>query len=279
MISQNLFFTVAFGNKRYKNMALALKKSFLQHNPKSKFKIFDENDFTPSKKFLKEKKKIYPKDYKYAKFEIMSNLTEQNTNYIFIDADSFVMSDISYYLNFIKDNHLTIEYKYDGSLGWNKISKYNFLKSCDEAGLKNIEPYSLNGGFMMWRGKIKCFHETVRTIRNYDILDGKGTTGEEYYLSVAIQKSKTNINPIDYNKNNFIKLWNYKFYVKNFKLFINGSNDKQDIVHYGNFNYYNSDIQKLLKRFNPDIKFDLKDKVYTTLQMLKNMLRNFNFNG
>ena len=31
----------------------------------------------------KEKKKIYPKDYKYAKFEIMSNLTEENTNYIY----------------------------------------------------------------------------------------------------------------------------------------------------------------------------------------------------
>ena len=100
MVNKNLFFTVAFGNERYKNMALALKKSFLFYNPNFEFKIFDEKDFTSSEKFLKGKKKIYPKDYKYAKFEIMNNLNEDNTNYIFIDADSFVMSDVLYYFNF-----------------------------------------------------------------------------------------------------------------------------------------------------------------------------------
>ena len=131
---------------------------------------------------------------------------------------------------------------------------------------------------MMWRGKLKCFSETVRIIRNYDILDSKGTTGEEYYLSAGIQKSNTNVNPIDYSKNNFVKLWNYQFYVKDLNFFINGYDDKLDIVHYGNFNYYNKNIQKLLKKFNPDIKFDMKDRLYTVLQMFKKMLRKFYFN-
>ena len=270
MVNKNLFFTVAFGSKRYKNMALALKKSFLFLNPNFEFKIFDERDFTSSDKFLKGKK-IYPKDYKYAKFEIMNNLKEDNTNYIFIDADSFVMSDVSYYLNFIKDNHLTIEYKYDGDHGWNKIKKYDFIKRCEEAGLGDLKPYSLNGGFMMWRGKLKCFSETVRIIRNYDILDSKGTTGEEYYLSAGIQKSNTNVNPIDYSKNNFVKLWNYQFYVKDLNFFINGYDDKLDIVHYGNFNYYNKNIQKLMKKFNPDIEFDVKDRLLLSCNIQKNV--------
>ena len=273
MVSKTLFFTVAFGNKRYKNMALALRESFLQYNSNFEFNIFDEKDFTPSAEFLKGKKKIYPKDYKYAKFEIMHNLNDENTNYIFIDADSFVFSDISYYLNFIKKNYLTIEYKYDGDLGWNKIKQYNFVKRCDEAGLKNMEPYSLNGGFMMWRGKVGCFNEILKIIKNYDILDSKGITGEEYYLCAAIQRSRTNINPINYSQNNFVKLWNYNFKFHNDNLYIFGLQKKFDIVHYGNFNYFNSNIQKLLKKFNSGINFDFKDKFFTILQMLKNMLK------
>ncbi len=272
MKNNTLFFTVAFGKKRYFDMATALKKSFQLNNPNYEFKIFDESHITPSKEFLKGKKEIYPKDFKYAKFEVMSKLNDENINYVFIDADSFIVKDISSYLKFIKKNHLTIEYKYDGDQGWNKISKFNFVKRCEEAGIKNIKPYSLNGGFMMWRGKLHCFEETVNLIKNFDILDSKGTTGEEYYLCAGIQKSNTKVYPINYEENNFVKLWNHRFYIKNSKIFIKNYEKTFDILHYGNFNYYNFHIQKMIKNYYPDASFSLRDKTYTLLKLFKKML-------
>ena len=75
---------------------------------------------------------------------------------------------------------------------------------------------------MMWRGKVECFNEILKIIKNYDILDSKGLTGEEYYLCAAIQRSRTNINPINYSQNNFVKLWNYNFKFHNNNLYIFG---------------------------------------------------------
>ena len=52
-----LFFTIAFGSKRYFDMATALKNSFEKSNPEFEFKIFDEKFITP-KKHLKGKKNL-----------------------------------------------------------------------------------------------------------------------------------------------------------------------------------------------------------------------------
>ena len=49
-----------------------------------------------------KRKKNYPKDYKYAKFEILKNLNNPNKKYIFIDADSIVLGNLSYLTNYIK---------------------------------------------------------------------------------------------------------------------------------------------------------------------------------
>ena len=51
----------------------------------------------------------------------------------------------------------------------NKILSNTILLKGDEAGTSEFEPYSLNGGFMMWRGKVECFNEILKIIKNYDI--------------------------------------------------------------------------------------------------------------
>ena len=56
-----LFFTIAFGSKRYFDMATALKTALKKSNPEFEFKIFDEKFITPKKKHLKGKKKNLPK--------------------------------------------------------------------------------------------------------------------------------------------------------------------------------------------------------------------------
>ena len=47
-----------------------------------------------------------------------------------------------------------------------KISKYNFVKCCNDVGLDEVESYSLNGGFMMWEGEITCFKKTIEFLKN-----------------------------------------------------------------------------------------------------------------
>lgn len=269
-----LFCTIAFGSKRYFDMAVALKNSFEKNNPEFEFKIFDESFITPKKIHLKDKKKIYPKDLKYAKFEILKNLNKPNKKYVFIDADSIVLKNLSYLTNFIKKNCLTIEYKYDGNEGWSKIPRYNFVKCCNEAGLHHIEPYSLNGGFMMWEGKINCFEKTIEFLKKYDLKDSKGLTGEEYYLCAAIQYSKTNIFPINYNKIKLLKLWNFDFKENNLKITIDNDFVDHDIIHYGNFNFYNIHIQKIIKFYNSSFKLDVKEYLITMLKLIKKMVFN-----
>jgi len=267
-----LFFTIAFGSKRYFDMANALKNSFEKSNPEFEFKIFNEKFITPKKQHLKGKKKIFPKDYKYAKFEILKNLNDPNKKYIFIDADSIVLKNLSYLTNFIKKDVLTIEYKFDGNKGWNKISKYNFVKCCNDSGLDDIKPYSLNGGFMMWKGKIKCFQKTIDFLKKYDFNDSKGLTGEEYYLCAAIQHSKTNIFPINYNRVKLLKLWNFDFRVNNSKILINNNIINYDIVHYGNFNFYNIHMQRMIKFYNSNFKLTSMEYFITLLKLIKKMI-------
>ena len=96
MVNKNLFFTVAFGSKRYKNMALALKKSFLFYNPNFEFKIFDEKDFTSSDKFLKGRQVDYVLgQWTDEEFLMIQNQLEKIRNVLL----SFVMSGVNSTMN------------------------------------------------------------------------------------------------------------------------------------------------------------------------------------
>lgn len=269
---KNLAFTISYGEKRFKYMAETLKKSFKYWNPETEFKIFGEELITPISKI--KKKKIYPKDLKRPKLEILSKLNDPNTNYIFIDADSIVENNISKYYELINDDELIIEYRYNKSGYWADLNNLNFVDVCKSAGLGDFLPYSINSGIIMWRGHKSCFKKSLDYILEYDLNDSKGLKGDEYYLCAAIQKCKTKINPINYSKMKICKLWNEKFEIRNNKInLINSNLNSFDIIHYGNHNYFNLKVYKILKKYNSNIKVDIQYFIKALILILKGAIK------
>jgi hypothetical protein len=247
---RNLAFTMAFGDERYMRMARALERSISQYSPNTEFKIFAKNDFTPYSEGLPKRRKLYPKDFKYPKIEVMTKLSDPDTRYMFIDADAFVFGDLSPYFEQIKPNELTVEYVYNGKNGWAGVPNLQFSTRCKEAGLNGVEPYSLNSGFMMWQGKMPCFSTALELIKNVTINDSKGQKGDEYYYCAAIQLSKTIINPLDYEKVHLGKFWNGKIKMKGDRLVCSAYPKNDRIIqHYGNHNYDNPHVKRLLRKF------------------------------
>ena len=270
----NLAFTIAYGDSRFSYMAETLQKSFKYWNPEIEFKIFGDEFITPIKNL--NKKKIYPKDLKRPKLEILSKLNDPDTKYMYIDADTFVENNVSKYFKMINENDLIIEYKYNQTGYWSDIKNLNFVKVCQNAGLENLLPYSINSGIIMWRGHKSCFKESLDYISKYDLKDSKGLKGDEYYLCAAIQKCKTQVIPIDYSKIKICKLWNEDFEIKNNKINILNSNiNNFDIIHYGNHNYYNFNILKIIKKYNPNFKPDVIYYFKAFILSLKKNLKNF----
>ena len=269
---KNLAFTIAFGELKYKSMAEICKKSFEQKNPNIEFKIFSDGDFTPYKNI--GKKLVHPKDFKYPKLELFTKLKNKNTNYMFIDADSIVNTDLSKYFNSIKDDELTIEYKLNPTGYWANIKNLNFVDTCKKAGLENIKPYSINSGFLMWSGHQSCFDKAFEYILNYNLNDKKGLNGDEYYLCAAIQRCNTKINPLDYKKFKICKLWNENFRFQKNELIISNKSSKEfDIIHYGNDNFYNLDLFKTLQKYNFKLKVTPKFFVKSILKTIKFKLK------
>ena len=128
---------------------------------------------------------------------------------------------------------------------------------------------------MMWEGEITCFKKTIEFLKKYDLNDSKGLTGEEYYLCAAIQYSKTRVLPINYEKIRLLKLWNFDFKVHNSSILINNTPVDYDIIHYGNFNFYNTHIQRVIKFYNYNFKLNLIEYFITLLKLIKNDNKTF----
>jgi len=270
--TKNLAFTIAYGPKRFKDMATTLKKSFKFWNPNIDFKIFGEESITPMSEI--KKKKFYPKDFKRPKLEILSKLKDPNINYMFIDADAVVENNLSKYFQMINEDNLIIEYKYNNSGYWSNIKNLNFVETCKKAGLENLLPYSINSGIIMWRGYKSCFKLSLEYILKYDLYDKKGLSGDEYYLCAAIQKCKTQIEPINYSKIKICKLWNETFTVKKNKVYVQNLNQSNfDIIHYGNHNYFNLKVLKILKKYNPDLKVNAHYYFKILINKIKKLLK------
>ncbi len=265
---KNLAFTIAFGDQKYQSMAEICKKSFELMNPNIEFKIFSDGDFTPYENI--NKKLIYPKDFKYPKLEIFTKLKDKNTNYMFIDADSIINNNLSKYFDTINEGELTIEYRLNKTGFWANINNLNFVETCKKAGLNNIKPYSINSGFLMWRGHQMCFDKALEYILNYNLDDKKGLNGDEYYLCAAIQKCNTKINQLNYEKFKICKLWNENFkFTKNDLIISNKSSKEFDIIHYGNHNYYDLDLFKMLQKYNIELKITPKFFIKSILKTIK----------
>ena len=246
---KKLIFTIAFGDSKYMRMAKALEKSVKKYNPEIEFKIFGEHDFTPYEIGLPKGRKVYPKDYKYPKIEIMSRLNDPDTQYMFIDSDAFVLGKIDHYFEFINKNSLIVEYIYNKNGSWAGRGDLRFSDRCTEMGFNNIEAYSLNSGFMMWQGGLRCFEEALRLIKTITLDDIKGRNGDEYYYCLASQLTNTQIIPLNYEKIKIGKYWDSSICIKNGQVLSSRymANDRV-IIHYGNSNYKNPYIQFVLNK-------------------------------
>jgi|GEM_PF-4885033 len=270
---KKLAFTIAFGPKKYTNMARALQESISRYSPGIEFRIFDDSDITPYEQALPNDRKLHPKDYKYPKLEIMSKMQDPDTRYMYIDADAFVFGDISPYFDLIDNDELMIEYVYNGSNGWAGINKFQFIDRCEEAGLPGLEPYSINSGFIVWQGKQQCFETALKLILDKTLNDLKGRKGDEYYLCAGIQLSKTRVKPINYDVVKLGKLWNGDVSYKDGMLACTAYPNKDLIIqHYGNNNYNNPAIQKVLQDFGLR-DYSFKQYLVYLGQRLKKLVR------
>ena len=64
--------------------------------------------------------------------------------------------------------------------------------------------------------------------------------------------------------------------IKNNKInTLNSNINNFDIIHYGNHNYYNFNILKIIKKYNPNFKPDVIYYIKAFILSLKKILKNF----
>jgi len=191
-------FTIAFGKKRYEIMARALEQTIRKYAPGVDFIIFTEEDITPYAEGLPQGRKLYPKDYKYPKIEIMTKLRDPDTQYLFIDADCFVFCDLNHVFERIEPGKLLMHWVYKEDGTWAGFEDLNFVEGWKQAGIGGLEPYSLNSGFIAWQGHMPCFDKAFELIKDYTVVaDDKGRRGDEYYYCAGIQLTNTAVIPTD----------------------------------------------------------------------------------
>ena len=240
-------FTIAFGDGKYRKMSEVLKKTVERYSPDTDFRIIDE--FTPYDEGLPDRE-LFPKDYKYPKLEILSKMDDPDTEYLFIDADAFVFCNLGLMFDNIEPGKLIIEWGKSKDGLWSGRKNYKFVENMAEAGVEGLKPYQINSGFMMWKGEMPCFKKSLEYIKNYTALDPKGKRGDEYYLCAAIQKTDTVVKPLNKIKNNQLgTYWNGKIGYNNGMLTNSRYKTPRYIQHYGNKNWDNEFVQKVVKKY------------------------------
>ena len=242
-------FTIAFGKRRYKIMAEALRETMKIYAPDVEFIIFTEDDITPYEKGLPTGRKLYPKDYKYPKIEIMTKLRDPDTQYLFIDADCFVFCNLDHIYNKIEPGKLVMHWVYNEDNTWAGIKELNFVDAWKQAGFDGLEPYSLNSGFIGWQGHMECFDKALELIKGVSITaDDKGKRGDEYYYCAGIQLTKTPVISTQDFDNELGMFWRGKIGKEDEKLTCDFYEKTKLIQHYGAHNWANLHVQSLISK-------------------------------
>lgn len=275
---KRLAFTIAFGPPRYRIMAEALKESLKISNPDLEFKIFSDGDFTPYEEGLPLGRKLYPKDYKYPKIEIMTRLRDPDTQYLFIDADCFVFCDLDHIFSKIEPNKLLMHWIYNQNGTWAGIPELRFADAWAKEGIEGLEPYSLNSGFIGWQGHAPAFDKALELIKTKTVMtDDKGRRGDEYYYCAGIQLTNTGVISTEDFPNELGMLWRGKLGTKQGMLTCAAYSEIKKIQHYGNVNWPNPHVQRLIEHFlrSQNLKEKLNRYAYTGKSMILDAAKAF----
>jgi len=242
---KRVVFTIAYGNRRYKEMAEVLKICMDRYCPNLEFRIYDERHISP----MKVRNPVVPKDSRRGKLDICAQLQDPDTQYLYLDCDMFVFCDLSPLFDYIEKDSIIITWRKSPGGKWDSREDLDFPLRCNQAGIKGkIEAYHINGGFFLWQGGIDVFSKTLELFDNYDIPDWKGLKGDEYYICAAIQLTKTKPIPLqDIEKNPLRVYWLGNISVKNGILF-SDFNEKQGLVqHYGSNHWDKPYVQQVAR--------------------------------
>ncbi len=241
-------FTIAFGKKRYQIMAKALKETLARNAPDVEFRIFTEEDITPYSEGLPQGRKLFPKDYKYPKIEIMTRLRDPDTQYLFIDADCFIFCSLDQMFEKIEPGKLLMHWVYNEDGTWAGIPELKFVDAWAQEGVTGLEPYSLNSGFIGWQGHMPCFDKALELIKTKTVMaDDKGKRGDEYYYCAGIQLTNTPVTSTESFENELGMFWRGKIGYQNGKLTCDYYQHTKQIQHYGNPNWSNRYVQRVIR--------------------------------
>ncbi len=270
-------FTIAFGKRRYKIMARALAETMKRYAPDVEFIIFTEEDVTPYEEGLPKGRQLYPKDYKYPKIEIMTKLRDPDTQYLFIDADCFVFTDLDHIYNRIEPGKLLMHWVHNEDGTWAGIKELNFVDAWAQAGFEGLEPYSLNSGFISWQGHMECFDKALELIKNVSVTaDDKGKRGDEYYYCAGIQLTKTPVISTESFDNELGMFWRGKIGKEDGKLTCDYYDKTKLIQHYGAHNWANLHVQSIINSTlgNEEIADKVSRHLYTAHTVLVENMKN-----
>lgn len=250
---KRVIFTIAFGKKRYEIMARALGKTLEQYAPDAEFIIFGDDDVTPYSEGLPTGRKLYPKDYKYPKIEIMTRLRDPDTQYMFIDADCFVFCNLDHMFERIEPGKLLMHWVYNEDGTWAGLPDLRFVEAWAKEGVTGLEPYSLNSGFIGWQGHMECFDKALDLIKTKTVMaDDKGRRGDEYYYCAGIQLTKTPVISTEDFENELGMLWRGDLGYKDGRLTCDYYERTPLIQHYGNPNWANKHVQRIIRNLLKD---------------------------
>lgn len=234
-------FTIAFGDEIYYRMAEKLKDSFEAYHPGLHLKIVDDQQirFSARNAGIDIHDTMHPKIFKPLGVYLQSMNEDVN---LYIDADSFVNANFEEWMaatrEILAHGGLCIEYKLNKTGLWDDKPELNFVDECEEAGVKNILPYSLNSGFFMFKDRSNVFRRWFELVSTLQFKSKKGRQGDEYYLCVAIQQSDEAVVRLDLQPLLPVaKLWGGHVKVEEGKLVSSRqSYHPYPVAHYGNHN-------------------------------------------
>lgn len=241
-------FTIAFGKKRYEIMARALGETVARHSPGVEFRIFGDADITPYHEGLPRGRRLYPKDYKYPKIEIMTKLRDPDTQYLFIDADCFVFCSLDSMFERIEAGKLLMHWVYNEDGSWAGIPALRFAEAWAQEGVEGLEPFSLNSGFIGWQGHMPCFDKALELIKTKTVMaDDKGRRGDEYYYCAGIQLTRTDVVSTESFPNELGMFWRGRIGYQGGRLTCAAYPEGRLIQHYGNPNWSNRHVQRVIR--------------------------------
>ncbi len=244
---KRIVFTIAYWKEKYTHMAEVLKKSIEKYSPNTEFKIFTDEHITKVPIFQQ-------KDNWRWKIEICKNLNDPNTQYMFIDADSFVFCDLNPLFNCIEHWKIIISWQKSPHWKWDWVQELDFPLACKNAWIENdMKAYHLNSWFMIWQWWIHCFDKALEVFDAYTFDDWKWRRDDEYYINAWIQLTNTWVIPLQNQSIIPLKVyWVWNLSIRNWKLHSSKHKNQWDIQHYWGQNYENYFVKKIIHAIEND---------------------------